>query len=98
MSVLGMVETTERPPLARFERRGIEDRALSIEKDRYMERDEDFALITPPGSRDVFVTTVKEWFDEMRRQVREKRLPEDWFERYQKQYAAWKAFESRLKG
>lgn len=93
MSVLGMVETKERPPLARFERRGVEDRALSAEKDRYMERDEDFALITPPGSRDIFVTTVKEWFDEMKRQVREQRLPEEWYERYQKQYAAWKVGE-----
>jgi hypothetical protein len=88
-----MVDTTERPPLVRFERRGIEDRNASLEQGRYMEKDVDVALITPPGSRDVMVHNVDEWFKGLHRSVRESRMPQAWLERYKESYEHWKRGE-----
>lgn len=92
-SVLGMVDTTERPPLVRFERRGVEDRNESIKQSRYIEKDIDMALVTPAGSRDVMVHTVEEWMKGIRRSVRESRMPQSWLDRYEDQYRRWKEGE-----
>ncbi len=93
LSVTGMVEKEERPAFARFERRGIEDRKESEVQGRYVAVDVDHALITPPGSRDVYVTTVTDWFADMKRQVRDGRLPAAWYDYYQDSYDRWKKGE-----
>lgn len=93
MSVLGMVETSERAPFARFERRGMEDRNASILEGRYIERDVDHVLVTPPGSRDVFVTVASEWFADLQKQASDGRIPQAWVDRYQDQYKRFKEGE-----
>lgn len=93
MSVVGMVDMTERPPFVRFERRGAEDRNASIELGRYVEKDVDVALVTPPGSRDVMVHDVSDWLKNLQRNVAEGRMPEAWFDRYKDQYQRWRQGE-----
>lgn len=93
LSVVGMVDTTERPPLVRFERRGVEDRNASIEHGRYVERDVDVALVTPPGSRDVMVHAVEDWLKNLQRNVVEMRMPQGWLDRYREQYEHWRKGE-----
>jgi hypothetical protein len=79
--------------LARFERRGEEDRNESIRQKRYIERDVDMALITPAGSRDVMVHVAEDWFRGLQKSVREGRMPQSWLDRYQDQYRRWKEGE-----
>lgn len=54
-----------RPPYVRFDRRPVRDNAQSVEKGYEVTRDEDFALITPPGSRDCVVKVASEWLREI---------------------------------
>jgi hypothetical protein len=90
---MGMVDTTERPPFVRFERRGVEDRNASLDQGRYVEKDVDMALVTPPGSRDIMVHSVEDWMKGLRRGVEESRLPQSWFDRYRAQYESWRKGE-----
>lgn len=93
MSVLGMVEQKERPPFVRFERRGEEDRNASLAQGRYVERDVDVALVTPAGSRDVMIHKVDEWLTNLRRNVNDGRMPQEWLDGYQSKYEHWKRGE-----
>ncbi len=91
MSAVGEVlDRKEQPSFVRFERRAIEDFAKSREAGHYVAVDIDYALITPPYSKDVFVQPVTEMFEQRKQDVVNGRFPEEWLERYKKQYAAWK--------
>lgn len=83
----------QRPSYVVFERRAIEDRAASMANGRYMTKDEDFAVITPIGSKDRIPRLVKEWFINLDQQVQEDRLPAAWRDQYKAAYAAWKRGE-----
>ena len=52
MSVGELISREERPAYVRFERRPMEDKAASIREGRYVAKDVDFALVTPPYSND----------------------------------------------
>lgn len=91
MSIADIVERKERPAYVRFETRAIEDKAASVAAGRYIARDVDYVLITPPYSKDVMIFKVTQWFDNMTRDVQNNRLPEEWAANYRKQYELWKA-------
>lgn len=93
MSVGGMEKREDRPAYVRFQRRAIEDRAATQRDGRYRSKDVDFALVTPPYSRDVFEQEAPEWLAQMRRDAGNGRLPQEWYERYVESYERWKRGE-----
>lgn len=82
-------ERADRPAYVRFERNPKEDKAESLKRGRAVFNDVDFALITPPYSKDVIVVKVEQWLLNMEMDVRNERMPRDWMERYKAAYAAW---------
>lgn len=79
-----------RPPYVRFEQRAIENQTKSLAEGRYVADDIDFALITPPGSKDVIERIVTEWFENLAREVQNERYPAAWLKAYREAHAAWK--------
>jgi hypothetical protein len=91
MSAVGAVaDRTERPAYVRFERRPIENKAATLEQGKWVGRDVDFALITPPYSKDVHVVKCDQWLANLEADLRNERIPLAWAENYRKQYHAWK--------
>ena len=84
-------ETTERPAYVRFDRVSIEDPSASAAQGRYVGRDVDLAMITPPGSRDIFKIEVPQWLDNMKQDVQNQRLRPEWFAQYKESYTRWKS-------
>lgn len=64
-SVRTLGGTSVRPPYVRFKRIAVRDHAASHEAGYEVTRDEDFACITPPGSRDCVEKVAKEWLKEI---------------------------------
>lgn len=94
MSSVGMMqERKDRPAYVRFERRPIEDRQASERDGMYRSKDVDFALVTPPYSKDCFEQPVADWLAQMKRDASSGRLPVDWYERYVQAYERWKKGE-----
>jgi hypothetical protein len=80
----------EMPAWVQFEVRGVEDRDATIKNGHYTERDVEFALITPPYSKDCVEKEVAAWLVELDEHVRNHRLPETWASNYKAKYRAWK--------
>lgn len=80
----------ERPAYVKFERVAVEDKAASLAAGRYVAKDVDMAFITPPYSRDIFKMKVTDWFTNMKQDVANGRMPEEWAQNYRKAYEAWK--------
>lgn len=83
----------ERPAYVRFETRAVEDRNASIEKGHYVTKNVDYALITPPFSKDCVSQEVTVWLKTMDENVSAGRLPSRWRDNYKQQYEAWKRNE-----
>jgi hypothetical protein len=79
-----------RPPYVRFDYRAEEDREASIREGQYTAKNVAYALITPQGSKDQFEYRAEDWFANLRQQVVENRFPEEWLERFTRNFAAWK--------
>lgn len=90
MSVGELISREERPAYVRFERRPMEDKAASIREGRYVAKDVDFALVTPPYSKDCVEYKVEQWLINMDRNVRDGRIPEKWAEQWKAAYHSWK--------
>lgn len=89
-----MLELKEdRPAYVRFETRAIEDRNESIKQGHYVTKNVDYALITPPFSRDCVSQEVTVWLKTMDDNVSAGRLPGRWRDNYKAQYEAWKKNE-----
>lgn len=93
MSLVGMDKREERPAFVRFQRRPMKDAAASLRDGRHVSKDIDFALVTPPYSRDVFEQVATDWLAQMEKEVRNNRLPPEWYERYVLSYERWKKGE-----
>ena len=90
MSAVGeMLERKDRPAYVRFERVPVEDRAASIAAGHYVAKDVDFALITPPYSKDVFKIKVVQWLANMKQDVSNDRMPQQWADQYHDAYKRW---------
>lgn len=85
-----------RAPYVVFETRAEEDRLSTIENGCYTSHDVDYAIITPPGSRDRIEKKVEEWFSQLAdhkesaRQGEPVRIPESWILQYETMYSSWK--------
>lgn len=100
MGAVGDVsDRQDRPAHVRFERVAIEDKASSLALGRYAAKDVDFALITPPYSRDVVRQKVSQWLVNLEQDVRNNRLPAQWAEQYREAYKLFlKGQEQPLNG
>lgn len=87
------MDREDRPAYVRFQRRAMKDAAASLREGRHVDKDVDFVLVTPPYSRDVFEQVAGDWLAQMEREVRNNRLPREWYERYQANYERWKKGE-----
>lgn len=92
-NVADLVDRKERPAYVRFERIAVEDKAASVSQGRYVAREIDMALITPPYSKDVFKIKVPQWIANMKQDVQNNRLPEAWMDDYIAAYEKWKKGE-----
>lgn len=91
MSVVGAVaEQQDRPAYVRFERRPVEDKKASLAAGRYVAKDVDYALITPPYSKDCIHIKVDQWIQNMDNDVRNGRFPAAWRDQYMVQLQAWR--------
>ena len=90
MSVGEVLNREERPAYVRFERRPMEDKKASIDAGRYVAKDVDFALVTPPYSKDCVEYKVEQWLINMDRNVRDGRIPERWADQWKASYQSWK--------
>ena len=84
-----LVDRQDRPAYVRFERRPVEDKAASVANGRYTARDVDYALISPPYSKDVIVQKVSAWLAQLDQDVKNDRLPPQWRDAYKEGYARW---------
>lgn len=83
-------QKAERPAYVRFVRRAVEDRQASTREGRYIAKDVDYALVTPPYSRDVVEIKVSTWLENLEADRRTGRIPQEWVDRYRKTHEAWK--------
>lgn len=86
MSVNEVVDREERPAWVQFEVRSIEDVPASQEAGRYVGKDIDFVLVTPPYSKDCFEHKADQWFENVKRNVKNGRTPPKWLELWQESY------------
>lgn len=90
MSAVGAIaDRAERPAIVRFERVAVEDKAKTIENGRFTAKDVDYALITPPYSKDVVRMKVSSWLDNLERDAQAGRIPEEWVQRYKRAHELW---------
>ncbi len=79
-----------RPAYVRFETVAIEDRAATLAAGHYVAKDVDYALITPPYSKDVMKHKVSIWLPQLDLNLKNNRIPAKWVADYK---AAYKAFQ-----
>lgn len=88
-SVLELNQNNALMPYIRFERRPVEDKAESAQKGHYVAKDVDFALVTPSFSKDVMIHKVSTWLEQIKVDVANQRIPQEWAELWKKSYDAW---------
>lgn len=81
------------PPYIRFETRAIKRMAPAEQGGAVYFVDVDYALVTSHGSKDTVEKALPDWFEHLKMEVHQNRLPANWFEAYQASYRAWKAGE-----
>lgn len=89
-AVMQVAERSERPAYVRFKRVAVEDKARSATEGRWIGRDVDYAMITPPYSKDVVEMKVQTWLERMDADVKAERIPLAWAQMYRQQYEAWR--------
>lgn len=80
----------ERPAYVTFELKAVEDREASIKAGHYVAKEVPFVYITPPGSKDRVERNALEWLEQMAEQVKQERLPREFFNHYKQAYEDWK--------
>ena len=83
----------ERPAYVRFEKRPIEDRDASIQKGHWVGKDIVYALVTPPGTKDVVVVDAAEWIKRLERDELEGRIPSQFVDAYKRAFEKYKKGE-----
>jgi hypothetical protein len=86
----GLPERTDRKAYVRFELVPAEDKPASLLAGRYIAKDVEFALTSPPYSKDVVRQKVTTWLTTMEDNVRNDRLPRQWQDEYLADLAAWR--------
>lgn len=89
-----MIVDNEKPPYIVFEIRTTEDRNASIAAGHYVAKDEIFAIVTRPGSRDSLDVAAETYSVNLRRQAQGGIVPMAWAEAYDKALEAFKKNET----
>lgn len=77
------------PAWVRFEIRPDEDRAASIRNGHYTTKDVEYALVTPPYSKDCNIIEAQAWLAQNDENVRNGRMAERVRDAYRAKYEAW---------
>jgi len=80
----------ERPPYVMFETRAVEDRTASINAGHYVSKDINYALVTPPGSKDLHEEELDAWLQKASMNARNGRMNPKWVEAWKEKAIAWK--------
>lgn len=78
---------TPRPAYVKFEKRSLETRDPAA---NVLFVDEDYAIVTSPGSPNNAEKLVKEWLPNLLQQVKNGTYPGAWYEEYKGAYERWK--------
>jgi len=81
----------ERPAYVMFEMRAVEDRAATIKNGYYSTKDAEYALITPPYSKDCVEMECAVWLKKNDDDERNGRIPASWRDKWRQAYDAWKS-------
>jgi len=90
MSVGEILDRDDRPAFVRFETRAITDPEATLREGRHISKDIDWALITPPYSKDCVEKKVDSWLHQVKINVKNGRVPEAHYQYWKKSYEAWK--------
>jgi len=91
MSAIGEIaQRGDRPAYVTFERIAVEDKAESTRQGHYVAKDVDYVNVTPAYSKDMWKSKVPQWLDNMKSDVMNGRLPQEWMDAYLRKYEAWK--------
>jgi hypothetical protein len=90
MQVAELASREDVIPFVRFEKRAVEDKQASIAQGKYVAKDIDYALITPPYSKDVIEQKVDRWLAQLKVDQQNGRIPSQWIAQYEMAYEAWK--------
>lgn len=90
MSMNEALDREERPAYVVFEARPVTDKAASLEAGMNVSVDQDWALVTPPYSKDRVEQKVATWFSNLEFNAKNGRIPQAWVKKYHEQYDAWK--------
>lgn len=90
MSMNEALDREERPAYVVFEARPVTDKAASLEAGMNVSVDQDWALVTPPYSKDRVEQKVATWFNNLEFNAKNGRIPQAWVKMYHEQYEAWK--------
>lgn len=90
-----MAERQDRPAYVRFETRTKLNKKKTEENESgtLVYDNVDFALITPPYSKDCVEIKVDQWFANQAVSVSSGRTPREWLDHWKRQYEAWKRNE-----
>jgi uncharacterized small protein (DUF1192 family) len=83
------MEMTDRPPYVRFEQRAEEDRNASIEAGHYIAKNVNYALITPPGSKDCVEKVAEDWLTQIKDKAREGTFSPQWAAHFEFSFKQW---------
>lgn len=90
MSVGDILDRDEdRPAYVQFERRAVTDGEATLRAGHHVSKDEDYALITPPYSKDMVEKKVSIWFSQVDRNVKGGRIPARHFDLWKESYKRW---------
>lgn len=76
-------------PYVAFEARTEEDAKASKKEGRMVWKDQHYARITPPGSRDVHYEQLPEWWGKLHYEAKGGRILPEWIDRWQSAYEKW---------
>lgn len=79
----------DRPAYVQFERRAVDDKEATIKAGHHVSKDVDYALITPPYSKDLVHKKVDVWFKQQEKDVLNGRVPEKHLRMWKEQYKYW---------
>jgi len=89
-AIAQVIERKDRPAHVRFKRVAFEDKAATLQAGRWVGKDVDIVMITPPYSKDIIEMKVTQWLSNMKQDVQNGRLSPEWAEQYEKDYERWK--------
>lgn len=99
MTIGDISDREERPSYVQFEIRTVEDKNASVREGRYVARDIDIVLVTPPYSKDCVEYKVDQWLMNIDKNLRDGRIPQSWADHWKESYKRWKeGQEIPLKG